>query len=301
MDSDTWRAVEANLFPAARPAVDPHDAFPWHGDGIHTAKRHSSQALAIDVFGTLSQSPQRDGILNALLTGLGLQAGSDWQVQLEWRDPARRLWEPTRTQVDALARSDRHLVFFECKFTESDAGRCGQTGSSGGGVRCDGNYHPQVDAASGTRYHCALTAKGIRYWDVIPRLFAYDRHGAYEPCPFAGPWYQWMRNMVLCSEVAATEGLQPVFVVAYADAPHLPVAKMIRSRAWGEFMAQVRQDAMAVRTLSMQSMVLTAQAAVAGSAETQTWRELDAWVQAKVADTVPRLARPVRRSERVTT
>ena len=47
--------TSANLFWAARPAVEPWDEFPWHhrSDGqCDRWKPHSSQALAIDVFGT---------------------------------------------------------------------------------------------------------------------------------------------------------------------------------------------------------------------------------------------------------
>jgi hypothetical protein len=52
-----------------------------------------------------------------------------------------------------------------------------------------------------------LTAKGIRYWDVIPRVFDYDADASYIECPFAGPWFQWMRNLTLCHEAAGARGL----------------------------------------------------------------------------------------------
>jgi len=80
------QAVLDNLFPAARPAVEPWETFRWHYDRQNrcdTDKPHSSQALAIDVFGTLGGSPARAAILNALAAGWGLPAAPDGEVQLE--------------------------------------------------------------------------------------------------------------------------------------------------------------------------------------------------------------------------
>lgn len=124
------RSIEANLFPAALAAVEPWERFRWHGasgDGCDTYKEKSSQALSIDVFGTLQQSAERDVVLDQLAAGLGLPMGGPWDLKLEWRDPHNLLKEKQRTWVDAVARSPRSLIFFECKFCETDGGGCGQT------------------------------------------------------------------------------------------------------------------------------------------------------------------------------
>lgn len=119
LSAGRWQSIEANLFPAARPAVEPWQTFRWHsaaGNVCDTYKEHSSQALAIDVLGTLKVSPDRDMILDHLAAQWGLPAGGPWEIELEWCDPANHLGEKQPTWVDAVAISPRALIFFECKF-----------------------------------------------------------------------------------------------------------------------------------------------------------------------------------------
>jgi hypothetical protein len=53
-------AIKANLFPASHAAIKDWGKFPWHKHKgrIQTDKPHSSQALAIDVFGTIQVSEE---------------------------------------------------------------------------------------------------------------------------------------------------------------------------------------------------------------------------------------------------
>ena len=62
-------AIERNLFPEARAAIRDWDAFPWHRDGrkvVTAGLVQSSQALAIDFFGTIAQLVCRDSIFRTL-------------------------------------------------------------------------------------------------------------------------------------------------------------------------------------------------------------------------------------------
>jgi hypothetical protein len=287
MSATRRRSIEANLFPAALPAVEPWDRFRWHGasgDSCDTYKEKSSQALSIDVFGTLQQSPDRDRVLDQLAASLGLPAGGPWEVGLEWRDPDNWLKEKQRTWVDAVARSPRCLIFFECKFTESDGGGCGQvhpilTGRRKGLRQCNGSYTRQHPGANGRDERCILTAKGIRYWDLIPELFGLDPDRSYLPCPFAGAWFQWMRNLATCLAVARAAALRPAFLVVYADDNRLPMAQRVRLPEWQRLAAAVDPRVISFRTLSFQSLV-----ALAGRAAPAdpTWPELAVWVQRKI-------------------
>jgi hypothetical protein len=214
-DPSRYASILANLFPAAHAAVQPMTGFRWHsaaGERYDTWKVQSSQALAIDVFGTLKNLPNRVAVLDRLAGELGLPAGGPWDVHLEWHDPENHLREKQPTWVDAVARSPRALILFEGKFTEGDGGSCSQTqplrtGRRKGLRQCTGGYMWQVNPANGREARCALTAKGLRYWDVIPRVFDYDAGQSYFECPFAGPWFQWMRNLTLCHEAAGARGL----------------------------------------------------------------------------------------------
>ncbi|SRR6266851_3966623 len=204
--------VRRNLFPAAHASVEPWEDFPWHLDRrgfCDTGVPHSSQALALDYFGTLKGLGQtsRDAVLERIASSIDLPLGGPWQIELEWRDPANLLNEPTRTQVDAIARSPSAIILFEAKFGERDGGCCSQTNPTKNGLlQCDGNYRLQTNPTNGISSKCALSGKGIRYWDIVPEVMTLDSSASYLPCPFASSWYQWMRNIVGCGNDSGENG-----------------------------------------------------------------------------------------------
>lgn len=296
MNSEKRRLVEANLFPYSRPSVEPWDEFKWHPKGTNqcmTDKTHSSQALAIDVFGTLKMVNQqnRDAILDSVAKQIGLPAGGPWKIELEWTDPDNQIKEPRPSQIDAMARSPQCLIFFECKFTEDDGGQCSQTkplseGPNKGVIQCNGNHELQTNSINRVAARCALSGKKIRYWEVIPKLFDYRNDEDYTPCPFAGPWYQWMRNLTCCWLIAQQEQLTPAFVITYANGPGLPMAEKIagkKSEEWTKFTMQLRKDAMCFHTTTFQQLLKTAELAVQSvQGDVQVWKDLEAWVEDKV-------------------
>jgi len=294
MDATMLAQLKANLFPAAHAAIDDWDAFPWHhaaGQTCDTWRPHSSQALAIDVFGTLRAAPQteRDAVLDRLAAFLGLQGGGPWSVELEWRDPLNRLRERRRTQVDALVRSPRQIMLFEVKFTEGAGVGCSQTsplarGPHRGMLQCNGNYEPQTNPSNGVRARCALTGKRIHYWEAIPEVFRCDAAADYRPCPFAADEFQWMRNHVLAWRVARDEGLRPAAVVVYADSPHLRFPALLAGDVWRGFEQALRPEAIASRMLSVQTLTGLAVVAVdSGVVGGHTWVGVQQWVERKVS------------------
>jgi hypothetical protein len=282
------RSIEANLFPFAHAAVEPWAEFRWHsaaGEVCDAWKEKSSQALAIDVFGSLKLHPARDRALDGLARALGLPAGGPWEVALEWRDPDGLLDEKTSTWADAMARSPNALILFEGKFCEPDGGGCSQVQPIGRGRhkglrQCSGHFVPQVNPVNGAQARCALNAKGIRYWDFIPDVFGYDAGQSYAPCPFAGAWFQWMRNLTTCVAVARAHGLKAAFVVVYADGPGLPMAERVRQAEWRWLESRVDPGVVTFRALSYQRLLALARQADRDDA---VWRELEAWVARKVA------------------
>ena len=201
--------VEDNLLPAARAAIENWEAFPWHRDrhgNIQTWKNGSSQALAIDVLGTIKISGERDRVLGGLAQKCGLPPEGPWAVKLEWTDPDNLLQEPRPTQLDAIAFGHGAILVFECKFTEG-GGRCTQPdrigeGEHGGLRQCNGDYMLQVNLVNKKEARCALTGKRVNYWERIPRIFGLDAEQDHSPCPFRGDAYQWMRNVVLADALA---------------------------------------------------------------------------------------------------
>jgi len=288
MDKDIISKLRSNLFSASHEAIENWNIFPWHkGSGgiTDTYKPHSSQALAIDVFGTLKQHSSCNRILNSLVADLGVPTSNSWKVHLEWISPTNPLGEiHQHTQVDAIAENDRAIIFFECKFSESDGGSCSQVrplikGAHKGKVQCDGNYIAQINPANNKTARCALSAKGIRYWDVIPDVFIYSREIDYLPCPFSGPWYQWMRNITNAYAIAQESGRQAVFCLVYADDENLPIANMVKLGQWVKFLAHTIPESMPIRAISFQELIKLAKSVD----NDNLWEELSTWVEKKIA------------------
>jgi hypothetical protein len=123
----------------------------------------------------------------------------------------------------------------------------------------------------------------MRYWDVIPDVFGLDPDRSYLPCPFAGPWFQWMRNLTSCLAVARAAGLRPAFLVVYADSPALPMAQRVRLPEWQRLTAAVDPQAITFGALSYQALVDLASHACPHD---PTWDELALWVQRKIDSVV---------------
>ena len=287
MESELKARIRSNLFEAAWPAVERWDKSQWHlgARGVcDTGRPHSSQALAIDVFGTLKSSADRDVAMDAVAAELGLEPGGGWKIELERCVRRDLLNEKRQTQVDAVARSPRNLIFFECKFTEPEGGSCSQTrpldnGKHKGMKQCNGTYEEQHNPVNGSWSRCALTGKGIRYWNLVPEVFKLEADRDHRPCPFSGSWFQWMRNLVACRAEARVEGLHPAFVVVFADGPGLPMAEF----DWGKFSATLRKDVVRFHVLAFQRLTALAQSAVQESGgDARLWKSLAEWVERKI-------------------
>lgn len=280
MEQATRTRLERNIFHAAHQACEPWDTFPWH-TGVRAA--HSSQALAIDVFGTIQTSAHCESILDALAEALGLPTGGPWTITLEWAARPTLLNEPRPTQVDVYLENPESVILCECTFTEPDGGACSQTIRRNGRSPCKGNYVQPIHHGHDSTSRCALSGKGIQYWDIIPKVFYLDDQTDYHPCPFAGPAYQWMRNLVVAYKVGRQKNKQAAVVIVYADGPGLPMAHKVRSQEWTEFTRMVRQDQVALHVRSYQEILALAQGAIGnGSGEQTPWQELGEWVHKKI-------------------
>lgn len=289
MDDILRARVENNLFPAARAAVEPWDHFPWppNGKAPDTWQTNSSQALAIDFFGTLKMVPaaERGAVLGRLAASLRLPDSGPWKVELEWVNPCDRLNEPRQSQVDAIAMGAHTRILFECEFRERDGGTCSQTtpqpvGSKAKLPQCDGRYEMQKNPVNGKTARCALTGKGIRYWDFIPNVFQMSSTADPMPCPFDGPWYQWMRNLVLADAIRRSEARQTSVVIVYADHPNLPFANKLKSSKWTEFVRALRTDEVQLHPISYQELLRVAVDAV--GSKNAMWGKLENWVMRKI-------------------
>ncbi|MEY9783941.1 PGN_0703 family putative restriction endonuclease [Sinorhizobium fredii] len=274
-----FAAVRQNLFPASHGAIGDWLEFHWHRDRtnrIQAHKVHSSQAIAIDVFGTLKVSIDRDLVLDAIARRVGVAPGGPWSITLEWTDPDRLLGEPRPTQVDALAVGSNAALVIECKFTEP-GGKCSQTAKSRSGeAQCNGSYTDQVNPHSGMRSRCTLAGKGIRYWEFIPEVFSLNPAGDYAPCPFAGEAYQWMRNAVLAAAIGKHRNLQAAAIAAFADHPNFPTARKAKRSLIDPSLGHPA----AITPISYQEIIDIARQA---GLDQELWTKLSAWLDEKIA------------------
>jgi hypothetical protein len=275
--------IKRNIFVSAQSAITDWEKFPWHRNKkeIDTYQKNSSQALAIDLFGTLSTSVDRDTILNNLASKLNLPASDTWEINLEWTDEKNLLKEHRKSQIDAVAFGKKTVIFFECKFTENDSGKCSQPDRND----CNGNYELQINPNSSkhTFSYCSLTGKKIRYWKIIPTLFKYDVDVVNRPCPFKGSWYQWMRNIVLCHVIAKQRFADPKFLILYADAKGLSMAEKIKNGYFQSFLSKLK-DPKIVQFLTYQD--LTKLALDSSCADKDKFIQLESWISNKIQSQV---------------
>lgn len=245
--------IRQNLFPAAHESI--WRAFSWHRGAYQP---HSSQALAIDVFGTVQNHPQCDLLVSELVTTVFRAQMSDaaqqgWTVKLEFRVSADLFGEPRPTQLDVLLENETAVVVLECKFTETGGGPCSQPSE-----QCNGRYEMQTNPKNGKRARCALTGKGVEYWRWIPRYFVLDNAQSYAPCPFAGPAYQYMRNLLVAGRIARWNKRRGAFGIVYAEGKHFPMAVEVTdaNSEWGRFKTLLRSDcAVSVGAISYQELL----------------------------------------------
>lgn len=90
-----------------------------------------------------------------------------------------------------------------------------------------------------------------------------------------------MRNVVGAAESARHAGKRAGFLLAYADAPNLPIAQHIQSGAWQNFVQHVRPRVIGIGALSYQALI---QLAITATPMDSVWPELEAWVVRKIAN-----------------
>jgi hypothetical protein len=84
----------------------------------------------------------------------------------------------------------------------------------------------------------------------------------YRPCPFAGGWYQWMRNLVAARAMGRARALSSAFVVTYTDGS-CPIARKVTTDDWARLTALAEGRAVPLRTTSYQRLQTLATSAAA--------------------------------------
>ena len=264
--------IRSNIFPAAHKFIADWASVPWH---TYAHRPHSSQALAFSVFGTISESSVRDEVFTRIAARAGLSDSGPWSVLLEWQDATNQLREPRPTQVDAVVVSENSILLFECKFTEP-GGQCSQVKQdSRKRTACNTRYEMQINTQNGISARCALSGKGVRYWEIIPEVYGIDAGIDHVPCPFAFDNYQWMRNSLLAHSLHNSTGKSVRLFVVFCDVPGLPTADKVRGGGVG--LATVSEETL-VRPVSYQDILEIA----AEIQPSPVWGEFEHWMLSRV-------------------
>jgi hypothetical protein len=278
------QSVLDNLFYGAHDAARELSVGLWHpgrGNQVDADVPQSSQALALDVFGTLRHAKSRNRICDHLAILLGVETGGPWEVVLEFEDPDNLLQETHhKSQVDVVLRGNRSLIVLECKFTETSLESCSQIGKTKKGlVQCDGNYEMQVNPSNQHEDFCALSGKGIRYWEYIPKVFQLPAREPHRPCPFSGAWYQWMRTLVMAYALGERHHLHASAAVAFVGRPAMPLLERVRAES--EVMRKKLTGVVKFELLRIEKAPAMFEAA-AEKGEKPMFHDLQQWVNAKV-------------------
>lgn len=222
-DEAKIKNIKQNLFYRSQASIDNYENFVWHQ---YSDKHNSSQALAIDFWGCLKNSPLKVQIINMLF---GKDCES-WKISLEYTDKSL-MSEIIPTQIDILFENEHHAIIIESKFKEREGGSCSQTkGTKDCEYQCDGNYKSQTNRANRTytgKSKCALTGKGIKYWDFISTLTTFDKNETYVPCPFKGEEFQWMRNICFTEAYSKKNNKKGESYLVYYKSNKCPISKKI--------------------------------------------------------------------------
>ena len=268
-------SIKKNLFHRSLDIIEDFHTFSWHQykGNIDTDQINSSQAIAIDFWGCIHSSPYKNELINELF---GTEA-EEWNIELEYTDCAL-LNEPTSTQIDVFLQSPQKVIFVESKFTEKRGGSCSQPPK-----QCNRNYQLQINQNNGIRSKCALTGKGIRYWDVIEEVINYKKNADYIPCPFKGMEYQWMRTICFAKAYSDMLGKIPYATyLFYYDSNKCPISGLVgKGNYLGTLKGHLKRREFEAKSYNNCIRQCIEFLKTKDEKEMNVWEELEQWLREK--------------------
>lgn len=277
---DKIRSIKNNLFHRSQNSISDYYNFDWHNyqGEIDTDKVNSSQALTIDFWGCLNTSLRKTELINFFFG----KSENDWEIKFEYVD--KTLLSETRpTQIDVLIESETCVLVFESKFTEKDGGGCSQVNKTKRNLyQCNGNYEDQINPTNNIKSKCALTGKGIKYWDYIDTLTDYKKGENFAPCPFVNGEYQWMRNICFTEAFGKKYDKNAECFLVYLESTKCAISnKVFNGKYLGKLKGRLNNNS----SLSAKSYNDLIKMAISylhfDSSEKQVWMDLMKWMEKK--------------------
>jgi hypothetical protein len=274
--------IKHNIFYRSQNAIQDYTIFDWHVHGgvIDTDRINSSQALAIDFWGCLKISPQKDSIINNLFNKNCI----NWDIEFEFTDKTL-MSEIKPTQIDIKIESDSCVIILESKFTENNGSNCSQLKTNKTGLKqCSGGYEEQINPVNNIKSKCALTGKKIRYWDYIDLLTEFDKTITYNPCPFRKGEYQWMRNICFAEAYSQKYNNKQIeSYLVYYKSNKCPISAKVDNETFlGNLKGKIL-NSKAFKSISYNDLVLSVISftALTYPEEKQVWLDLQEWMNKK--------------------
>lgn len=275
------KSIKENLFYRSQDAIPDYEKFDWHNHrgNIDTDKFNSSQAIAIDFWGCLELSPLKVQIINSLFN----KSCDEWDIKFEY--PDRCLMSEKRpTQIDVKIESDTCAIIIESKFAENNSGKCSQLKKTKKNlIQCNGNYEDQINPVYNIKSKCALSGKGIRYWDYISSTTAFDKNESHKPCPFRNREFQWMRNICFAEAYARQYKIITECYLVYYKSDKCPISKQVDNNTYlGSLKGNLRnqQTFKPISYNDLLSKIITS-IVLKDSKESQIWVDLQNWMIGK--------------------
>lgn len=269
--------IKKNLFYRSWDAITDYKKFDWQ---TYADKVNSSQAFAIDFWGCVKVSPQKDKIINTFFN----KNCTNWKIIFEYTDKSL-LSEIGSTQIDVIIESDNCTLFLESKFTEPNGGKCSQTAKTTYyDFQCNGNYEKQTNPVNKISSKCALTGKGIKYWENIDKLTNFSKDAEYQPCPFKEGEFQWMRNICFAEAYSKKHNKKTTEnYLVYYNSPKCPISKKVENQTYLGKLKDNIINSDSFRALSYNDLLNIAISCFNSSEldEKQVWIDLKHWMKEK--------------------
>jgi pimeloyl-ACP methyl ester carboxylesterase len=153
-----------------------------------------------------------------------------------------------------------------------------------------GNWRDQLPAFAANHACVSWDARGygasddydgpLAFDDFVADVLDIDPARDHRPCPFAGGWYQWMRNLVAARALARHHQVQSAFVVVYTDGS-FPMALGVGTAEWARLEALTAGRAVPFRKISYQRLHALASAA-ASQGDRRVLADLSEWMARKL-------------------
>jgi len=274
-------SIKANLFYRSQDAISDYERFDWHNykGNIDSDKTNSSQALAIDFWGCLKLSHLKDQIINRLFN----ENDVNWEITFEYTH-SNLMSEIKATQIDIIVESNSSAIIIESKFAESNGGGCSQIQpTSKKLIQCNGNYEEQINPVNSIKSKCALSGKGIHYWDYIDTLTRFDKNNILIPCPFKHGEYQWMRNICFAEVYSRVHKKRTSSYLVYYESDKCPISVKVKKNTYLGKLKDEIINTESFKPISYNNLLSTTISLLSDneSNERQVWIDLQKWMAAK--------------------